>query len=165
MSFKKAVQAEPPPVNGAYRTGKRALKKKHRRLVTCEDPQRLTGSIDLDSALARQPGHVSAARWDYGLGYRPPAGKPEQKREQAIWIEVHPATTSEVSAVLGKLQWLRDWLNAGAGRLKQMTDRAAPGIRFVWIAPAGDHIPRNSPQARRLSRSAIQGPRRKLSLP
>lgn len=161
MSFKKAVQAEPPPVNGAYRPGKQALENTHGDLVTCKDPRRLTGSIDLDSALARQPGHANAARWDYGLGYRPPAAR----REQAVWIEVHPATTREVSAVLGKLQWLRDWLNAGVGCLKQMTDRAAPGIRFVWIAPVGDRIPRNSPQARRLSRSAIQRPRRRLSLP
>ena len=161
MSFKRAVQAEPPPVNGAYRPGKQALENRHRNLVTCEDTRRLTGSIDLDSALARQPRYASAARWDYGLGYRPPAAR----REQAVWIEVHSATTGEVSAVLRKLQWLRDWLNDGAGRLKRMTDRADSDIRFVWIASNGDHIPRNSPQARRLSKSAIQRPRRRLSLP
>ena len=161
MSFEKAVRAEPLPVKCAYHPGTQALANRHRRLVTCEDPRRLTGSIDLDSALARQPRYASAARWDYGLGYRPPAGK----REQAVWIEVHSATTGEVSAVLGKLQWLQDWLNDGAGRLKRMTDRAAPDIRFVWIASNGDHIPRTSPQFRRLSRSAIQKPRRRLSLP
>lgn len=161
MSFERAVQAEPLPVNGAYRRGTQALENRHRRLVTCEDPRRLTGSIDLDSALKKQPGHAGAARWDYGLGYRPPAGK----REQAVWIEVHSATTREVSAVLGKLQWLRDWLNDGAGRLKRMTDRAAPDIRFVWIASAGVNIPKNSRQARELSQSAIQRPRKQLSLP
>ena len=161
MSFEKAVQAEPPPVKCAYHPGTQALANRHRRLVTCEDPRRLTGSIDLDSALKKQPGHASAARWDYGLGYRPPAGK----REQAIWIEVHSATTGEVSAVLKKLQWLKDWLNDGAGRLRQMTDLAAPDIRFVWIASAGVNIPQHSPQARRLSTSAIQRPRRRLSLP
>ena len=162
MSFEKAVQAEPPPVNGAYRPGKQALENRHRNLVTCEDPRRLTGSIDLDSALARQPGYTNAARWDYGLGYRPPA----EKREQAVWIEVHSATTSEVSAVLKKLQWLKDWLNAGAGCLEQMTYRgSAPDLRFVWIASAGVKIPRNSPQARQLSRSAIPKPRKQLSLP
>ena len=161
MSFKKAVRAEPPPVNGAYRTGTQALENRHRNLVDCKDPRRLTGSIDLDSALERQPDHANAARWDYGLGYRPAA----EKWEQAVWIEVHSATTREVTAVLNKLQWLRDWLNVGAGRLKRMTDRAAPDIRFVWIASKGVNIPRNSPQARRLSRSAIQGPKRRLSLP
>ena len=161
MSFKRAVQAEPPPVNGAYRTGKQALEKRHRRLVDCKDPQRLTGSIDLDSALAGQPGYANAARWDYGLGYRPAA----ERREQAVWIEVHSATTKEVAAVLRKLRWLQDWLNAGAGRLKRMTDRANSDIRFVWIASAGVNIPRNSRQARQLSQSAIQKPRKRLSLP
>ena len=161
MSFERAVRAEQPPVNGAYREGKLALEKKHRKLVTCEDPQRLTGSIDLDSALARQPGYANDARWDYGLGYRPAA----KKREQAVWIEIHSATTGEVAAVLKKLRWLQDWLNAGAGRLKQMTDRADPDIRFVWIANDGVNIPQNSRQARQLSQSAIKKPRRQLSLP
>ena len=161
MSFKKAVQAEPPPVNGAYRTGTQALENRHRRLVTCEDSRRLTGSIDLDKALARQRGYANAARWDYGLGYRPAAGRPEQ----AVWIEVHSATTKEVTAVLNKLRWLQDWLNDGAGRLKRMTDRAAPGVRFVWIASAGVNIPPHTRQARQLSRCAIQGPKKRLSLP
>ena len=159
MSFKRAVLAEPPPVNGAYRTGKQSLKNRHRGLVTCEDPRRLTGSIHLDSVLARQPDYANAARWDYGLGYRPAA----EEREQAV--EVHPATTGEVAAVLGKLRWLQHWLNAGAGCLKRMTDRADSDIRFVWVASGGVNIPQNSRQARLLSQSAIQRPRKHLSLP
>ena len=150
MTFKQAVEAAPPPVNAAYRTGKQALKSGHRSKVTCADPQRLTGSIDLDSALAQQPGYAGKPRWDYGLGYRPSNGK-----EQAIWIEVHSATTSEVSAVLRKLQWLRDWLNAQAVPLKRLTDRAGRDIRFVWIASSGFNIPKNSPQFRQLNRSGL----------
>ena len=161
MSFKKAVQAEPPPVNGAYRIGKRALENRHRELVTCKDSRRLTGSIDLDSALARQPGYANAPRWDYGLGYRPAT----ERQEQAVWIEVHPATTGEVAAVLKKLQWLQDWLNDGAGCLKRITDRTNSDIRFVWLASADVSILRNSPQARRLSQSAIRRPRKRLCLP
>ena len=160
MSFKRAVQAEPHPVKGAYRAGKQALENRHRRLVTCKDPRRLTGSINLDSALAGQSDYANAARWDYGLGYRPEA----KRREQAIWIEVHPATTSEVDAVLGKLRWLQDWLNVGAGCLKRMTDRADSKIRFVWIASAGVNIPQNSPKARLLRESGIQGPMKWFSL-
>ena len=161
MSFKKAVQAEPAPVKDAYRAGTQALERKHRKRVTCEDPRRLTGSIYLDKALERESDYANTARWDYGLGYRPAAGRPEQ----AVWIEVHSATTKEVTAVLKKLNWLRGWLNDGAGCLKRMTDRAAPDIRFVWIASKGVNIPRNSPQARRLTRCAIQGPKKRLSLP
>ena len=49
MTFKDAVEAAQNPVNGTYRQGKQAMERKHRRLVTCEEPARLTGSIDLDA--------------------------------------------------------------------------------------------------------------------
>ena len=93
MTFREAVEDAPPPVNGAYRRGKRALENRHRGCVTCEDSRRLTGSIDLDSALTQEPGYANAPRWDYGLGYRPVNGP-----EQAVWVEVHSATTKKVSA-------------------------------------------------------------------
>ena len=151
MTFEEAVWAAPRPVSGAYCPGTQALEKGHRNCVTCDDPGRLTGSIDLDSALKREPGHAGAPRWDYGLGYKPPKGS-----EQAVWIEVHPATTKEVSKVLRKLRWLRDWLNGEAEQLSRLTDRADARIRFVWIASAGVKIPRNSPQARQLNSRGIQ---------
>ncbi len=150
MTFRQAVEAAPPPVNAAYRAGKQALEKRHRSKVSCADLQRLTGSIDLDSALARQPGYANDPRWDYGLGYRPRNGQ-----EQAVWVEVHSATTGEVSAVLNKLRWLRDWLNAEALPLKRLTDRAGGDIRFVWIASSGFNIPKTSPQFRRLNRNGL----------
>ena len=160
MSFERAVRAAAPPVNNAYRPGKQALENRHRGKVTCADPRRLTGSIDLDSALARQPTYANRPRWDYGLGYRPPQGS-----ERAVWIEVHSATTREVSAVLRKLQWLRGWLTTQATQLERMTVLTPNDVRYVWIASAGVHIPRNSRQARQLSQSSIRKPRQQLLLP
>ena len=161
MGFRSAVRAARPPVNGAYRLGKQALEKRHRGHVTCEDPRRLTGSIFLDRALAQEPRHANASRWDYGLGYRPARGP-----EQAVWVEVHSATTREVGTVLRKLKWLRDWLNGEAGQLLRMTNNAAArDERFVWIASAGVHIPSGSRQARQLSASGIGRVRGHLSLP
>lgn len=159
MTFKEAVEAAPTPVNGAYCAGKQALANKHRKLVTCADSRRLTGSIDLDSALQKVPGHADKPRWDYGLGYTPANGQ-----QQAIWIELHSATTKEVSAVLKKLQWLRDWLNSEARELRQLTDFANANCRFVWIASSSVKISRNSPQARRLSQSGLRRVQRDLSL-
>ena len=160
MTFEDAVQAAPRPVSGAYRRGKQGLERRHRNGVTCGDPGRLTGSVNLDLALAREAGYANQPRWDYGLGYQPPRGL-----EQAVWIEVHKATTQEVSTVLKKLQWLRDWLNAEAEQLRRLTDRADENIRFVWIASAGISIPPNSRQARQLSQSGIRKVRSQLSLP
>ena len=77
MTFKEAVEAAQHPVNRAYRPGKQAMERKYRRLVTCADSTRLTGSIDLDTALRQhRPGDN---RWDYGLGYKSANGS-----EQAI---------------------------------------------------------------------------------
>ena len=160
MTFKKAVEAARDPVNRVYRRGKQALENRHRGQVTCNDSQRLTGSIDLDSALAQVPGYTNKPRWDYGLGYRP-----EKGRECAVWVEVHSATTREVSAVLKKLQWLRDWLNREAEQLRQMTFFTKDDFRFVWIASSGIKIPKTSPQFRRLNQSGISSPRKHLSLP
>lgn len=160
MTFKEAIDAAPQPVNRAYRPGKQALESRHRGKVSCADSRRLTGSIFLDSALAQVRGYTNKPRWDYGLGY-----KPENGRERAIWVEVHSATTREVSAVLKKLQWLRDWLNSEAEQLKKMTFLAKDDIRFVWIASSSVKIPKNSPQFRRLNQSGISIPQKHLSLP
>ena len=160
MRFKNAVSAAPKPISQSYRPGKTALKSAHRPLVDCHDTQRLTGSVDLDSALAKQSAHSDKSRWDYGLGYRPPQGS-----ECAVWIEVHPAHTSEVKAVVGKVKWLRNWLKNEAGRLKILTG-AAPNVpSYVWIATAGVHITRNSPQARNLSANGLGMPLKQLRLP
>ena len=71
----------------------------------------------------------------------------------------------EVSAVLRKLQWLRGWLTTQATQLERMTVLTPNDVRYVWIASAGVHIPRNSRQARQLSQSSIRKPRRQLLLP
>ena len=159
MTFEEAVQAAPCPVNTAFRPGKEALERRHRNQITCDDPQRLTGSIDLDSALKRDRVHAGKPRWDYGLGYRSAGAS-----DQAVWVEVHPATTKEVSRVLDKLQWLRDWLNVEGEQLGRLTERTDPNVRFVWIASTRVAIPKNSPQARRLNKRGIRQVLETLSL-
>ena len=160
MSFRAAVRAAPAPVGEAYRDGKRALAGAHRSRVTCADARRLTGSIDLDSALANEGEYASEPRWDYGIGYRP-----DGAGERALWIEVHPADTSQVRQVVKKLHWLRTWLGDDGRELASLTvaDRGVPP--FVWIATRGVHIPRNSRQARLLRQEGLGMPRKALDLP
>ena len=150
-AFRRAVEAAPAPVNGAWRPGLQALQPAHRGKVSCTDEDRLTGSIDLDSALRPVSRYANAPRWDYGIGYRPPSGS-----ERAVWIEVHRAVTSEVSAVLRKRDNLRDWLTGEAEALRRMTDRGKATERYFWIAAGQVVIPSNSPQARRLSQSGVK---------
>ncbi|MCZ0945391.1 MAG: hypothetical protein OXJ53_20235 [Gammaproteobacteria bacterium] len=159
MTFKEAVEAAPHPVNQAYKPGIQALEGGHRSKVDCTDRRRLTGSLDLDKALAKEPGYANQPRWDYGIGYRPKNGA-----ERAVWVEVHSATTSEVSKVLRKLKWLREWLTTEAEQLDKLT-MAASAHRFVWVASGGIHITPHSRQAKLISQSALSKPRKHLSLP
>ena len=158
MSFESAVQAAPAPVAGAFRAGKQALPGQHRSLVTCADSRRLTGSVNLDAAL--QPSLPNAPRWDYGLGYQPISGA-----ERAVWVEVHPAATSNVGEVIRKLDWLRTWLRQPGRALGRLTHGNGEIGPFVWIATGRVGINANSPQRRRLNQSGLGMPQRRLRLP
>lgn len=125
MSFRQAVLASPPVIGNAFRPGKQALSS-HSTKVACADERRITGSIDLDTALQQQLKHAQAPRWDYGLGYRQPNGS----REFAIWVEVHSAFTGEVRAMralaeAGVNVTAVDAVAAGAGRFGAI----------LWVKP------------------------------
>lgn len=158
MNFREAVIQTPQLGTDAYRPGKQALGK-HSDRVVCrsgEEGRRFTGSVNLDEAL--RDAYPDAPRWDYGLGIR--AG---QSSEAVVWIEVHPAYTSEVSAVLAKLEWLKNWLHGSAPLLRELTCRN-PGRVYFWLASGGVHIPKTSPQARRLSQAGVEFPREVIEL-
>jgi len=136
-----------------YKSGLQALGN-HSQCISCGHTRSLTGSVDLDRAMKN---HFSESpRWDYGIGFRPPNGK-----EVALWIEIHPASSTHVDEVLRKLNWLRDWLDKNATALKSLTR----GGGYYWIAADGRiAITRDSPQAKRLARHGLRGPLRKLEL-
>lgn len=157
MTFEDAVKAAPAPVCNAYQPGKQALKGNHSQQVTCKDPRRFTGSIDLETSLRANSAQTNL--WDYGLGFRERDG-----REVAVWVEVHTASTTEVSTVLEKLAWLKNWLCQEALALYALTQGRPQGHYFWLSTEAGVHITPNSPQARRLRQAGLDLPRRLLEL-
>ena len=160
MTFEDAVRATPSPVCDAYQPGKQALKGEHREQITCRDSRRFAGSIDLEAALTTGQAQIAVNLWDYGLGFRERDG-----REVALWIEVHPASTAEVSTVIKKLAWLRDWLRQEAPGLRALSRGHSAGNSYFWLATAaGVHITPNSPQARSLRQAGLALPRRTLEL-
>ncbi|RMD68020.1 MAG: hypothetical protein D6819_10380 [Gammaproteobacteria bacterium] len=126
----------------------------HASKIRPQDPRRLTGSVDLDRALART--HPNAPRWDYGIGYD------LGHREAAYWIEVHPANTSNVREVIQKLIWLKGFLQQNAP-LWHLTQNA--GNPYRWIASGKVNISRNTPQFRQLSQSGLGMPTSNLAIP
>ena len=160
MTFEDAVRAAPVPVCDAYQLGKQALKGEHRDRVTCTDPRRFTGSIDLEEALSKSPTQTPTNPWDYGMGFRERDG-----HEVALWIEVHPASTTEVSTVLRKLEWLQSWLRQEASALHALSQRHLGASNYFWLATAaGVHISATSPLARCLRQAGLALPRRTLEL-
>jgi hypothetical protein len=141
--FRSAVE-EVDALRDAWRPGLRALRGAHRTLLDATEAS-LTGSIDLDTALARQLPNDS--RWDYGVGL-----EQSDASERVVWMEVHPAHTSNVLEVLRKLTWLKSWLRSNAGALDALP------ARFVWIASRGNHVRPVGREARLLSSSGIVGP-------
>ena len=160
MTFILAVQNAPEVVARAFLLGKQALRGNHAAQVACMDERRWTGSINIDQALMGEADHAQACRWDYGLGYLDPTGT-----ERAVWVEVHSAETSEVSKIICKLTWLKDYLSQHCTDLWELTQKGDQATRFVWLASGRCNIPSHMPQLRRLRTAGLQPPARRLELP
>lgn len=150
------------PYTAAAKDGLRALRGPHRSCIAATPPTRLTGSIDLDAALARDPAHAHAHRWDYGVGFRAAAGQ----RTCAVWVEVHPANPGAVSDVLRKAAWLRTWLaaNPTIDALTRSGVEATGTSAMYWVPTGRDTVVKGSTSFRRLATSGIVK-RRRIVLP
>lgn len=145
-AFKEAVE-NTPDIKDYYRPGLQAVKGSERKMISPEDTKKLSGSVDIDSALKAH--NQNEARWDYTIGYE----------DKAYFVEVHPANTSEVDTVIKKVEWLKDWLNKKASKLKSIGQPP-----YYWI-PSGKYaISKGSPQEKKLSQNGIRI-QSKLKLP
>jgi hypothetical protein len=150
-SFRQAVQNTHELGEDAYCSGLRALTDSDsRRIVSGKVP--ILGSVNLDAALRQH--YPNDARWDYGIGIQ--KGKP-----WTLWVEVHPADTSNVDEVLKKLTWLKDWLAHSAQPLHALipiaqpkfTKTSMPDNPLLKVPPASrgnrTHAPHAVPLAKR----------------
>lgn len=151
MTFRQAVEAT-SSVAAHYQPGLQALSADDAARIRCANTRRLTGSVNVDGAL--QAAEPNAHRWDYGIGVR------RGNKEAAIWVEVHPASSTSITDVLNKLRWLRNWLHTQAPALDSLSQGD-----YYWVSNnAPIAITPNSPQAKRLAAEGLRGPRRMLHL-
>ena len=136
MSFKEAISAT-PLLKDAYRNGLQALGN-YSNKVRPSDTKKCEGSVDIDIAV--KDIYRNDSRWDYAIGYD----------ATTYFIEVHSADTSEVTSVLKKFSWLKEFLVTDAPELNQQLKK-----RFYWISSGGNNILKGSPQARKLAQSGI----------
>lgn len=136
--FKLAVEAT-PDIKTCHRPGLQALGS-HSNKISLGNNSQCNGSVEIDECVKGK--YANSNRWDYCFGYN----------HEAYFIEVHSANTSEVSTMLNKLQWLKDWLNSSAPELYKM--KAKPP--YYWIMTGKYNIQPNSPQARRIAQSGLR---------
>ena len=138
LTFKQAVETTPDVANG-YQTGLGALGQ-YRNKINAADTRLLDGSVDIDTCTTRK--YPNANRWDYALAYG----------QKVYFVEVHSANTSEVSTVLRKLQWLKDWLISDAPEINKMKAQQP----YYWIMSNNNRILKGSSQARRIAEARLK---------
>ncbi|MBM4019611.1 MAG: hypothetical protein FJ288_15040 [Planctomycetes bacterium] len=126
-----------------YQVGLQALRQADKERIQVNGRQ-LTGSVDVDSALAGTL--PNAPRWDYGIGHRPR----RNGAEAVHWVEVHPATDGEVKVIEAKLDWLANWAGAHAPALWAMKRR------YVWVSSGNTHLTPTAPGLRRLAQRGVK---------
>lgn len=107
-----------------------------------EDPGKCGGSLFIDQCLLDQNLYCQDNRWDYAIDYN----------GEAYFVEVHSANTGEVSTVLMKLEWLKNWLLTSAPELNALKAKAP----YYWVQSNGYHILRNSSQERVVIQSGLK---------
>lgn len=137
--FKEAVIATPEACD-CYQQGLQALGN-YSKKVELSNARKVEGSVDIDACVSKK--YPSANRWDYALGYD----------AEAYFVEVHSAQTNEVSTVLKKLQWLKDWLNDTATELNQI--KVKNRTPYYWVQSGKFDILKTSPQYRQLINAGL----------
>ena len=137
-TFKEVVEAT-AEVQNCYQVGLSALGK-YSSKIELGDTKQCSGSVDIDACVARQ--YPQSNRWDYALCYK----------TEVFFVEVHTASTSEVSTVIKKLEWLKQWLHHSASNINALKANEP----FYWIQSNGYHILPGSSQERLARQKGIR---------
>jgi hypothetical protein len=130
-TFRQAVEAT-MEVRHCFCEGKKAIKNNERNKVELINSKKCGGSLFIDQCLIDQEKYPKDNRWDYAIDYN----------GEVYFFEVHTASTSEVSTVLKKLEWLKNWLHHKASEINSLKAEKS----FYWIQSNGYHILPNSRQ-------------------
>ncbi|MGO4880256.1 MAG: hypothetical protein ACLP59_05480 [Bryobacteraceae bacterium] len=150
MRFRDAVRST-QALRNHLQEGLGALRNVDRDRLSCSNPRRLRGSVDVDEAL--KPLLPAAPRWDYAI--RISQGT---QSDHVVWLEVHPANSRHVDEVLDKLQWLRAWLEKEARAFDRMP------AHFYWVATGAVGFRRGGQEQRRIAQEGLKFPGKRLNL-
>lgn len=136
--FKRAV-SQTQELADAYCPGLQALKD-NAAYILPDQPQLLDGSVDIDKSVQKL--YPEEPRWDYVIGYQ----------QRAYFVEIHPAGSDSIADITKKAQWLRQWLQAKAPLLRDMS----ASNELYWIPSGRCAIAPKSKQAKLLAQLKIK---------
>jgi hypothetical protein len=139
LSFEEVVKAT-SDISDCFQKGLKAFGKNSTK-IKLNDNKQCEGSVDIDTCVTAK--YPNDSRWDYMFSYM----------GSVYFVEIHSADTSEVSVVLKKLKWLKDWLKTQAPEIEKLR---AKENAFFWIQSKRYNILPNSKQARQLAQEGLK---------
>lgn len=130
LSFQEAIDRT-QDVCGKCQNGLAALGKCSKKIIV-PDVSLIDGSLDIDSSTVSL--YPMAHRWDYALSYN----------GEVFYIEEHSAITSQVSVVIEKLKWLKQWLREKAPEINKLS--STKKNPYYWIQSSNFSIPKHTRQ-------------------
>lgn len=141
-NFRQSVECT-RHLESSWCPGLQALRAEDKPHIVPDDPRRLKGSADVDSALKKiDPyGH----RWDFAIAY----DHVNRDHEVIYWTELHTASDGEVNTVIEKTRWLLEWLkNEGANLNGFERD-------IVWVASGATTFTNFSTQRKKMAKEGL----------
>lgn len=146
LSFAEAVRAT-EDVKDGYQRGLGALPGKYRSYIELGNGSHCDGSLNIDDVTSAK--YPQDPRWDYAFDCN----------SETFFVEVHPASTSDVAGMIRKLAWLKSWLVDRAPELNKLK-AVSTATPYYWIASGKVAIPKTSPQYRSAVKHGISPIRR-----
>lgn len=137
--FRDAVLATPDVADG-FCEGLEAFGE-YKSKIKVPDPKKIDGSLDIDATTVSL--YPDDNRWDYAICYD----------GEVFYIEVHSATTREVSKMIQKLQWIKSWLVNKAPKIHNLTTKTKQA--FYWVQSSKCDIPKHMPQYKKIVQHKI----------
>lgn len=108
--------------------GLQAIKTQYLKKIKVPDKKRYGSSIDFDEALKKD--FHNDYRWDYGFEYD----------GNFIFLEFHPAQTSEIDKICKKASFIRNWLLANCPEILNLPKFEKYDRQFYWVATGNNDI-------------------------
>lgn len=119
---------------------------KYSRWIEGDELGYIEGSVDIDTCLTKK--YPQDNRWDYAFGLK----------NRLYYVEFHHLTDSEVSVVIAKYSWLKDWQNRQPNPHELKANSS-----YYWIVTKGS-LAKGSRYRRMLTSAGLDYPKKTLNL-